>query len=89
MEGASSVVAPGWQLPPDSTGKIAAAIAVTVNGQTVYVPATVLADGAGNEIGSQLLDALEQLPQLLGELRAIRRGLEILIDEELEAHDER
>lgn len=66
-----SDVAEGVQLPPDSTGKITGAFVlkgtgaaqptVLVGVDNVYLPATVLVDARGVEIGGRLLDVLERI----------------------------
>lgn len=60
----------GVQLPPDSSGKITGAFKTTVydetgTPQTVYVPATLIADSNGYEIGGKLLQMLEEINESL------------------------
>jgi hypothetical protein len=64
----------GVQLPPDSTGKITAGVSITIhndstgNDDTVVIPATLIVDTRGYEIGTEILS----------ELRSIRKALERL-----------
>lgn len=66
----------GIQLPPESTGPITAGISITVhndatgNDDIVIIPATIIVDSKGYEIGSTILS----------ELRNIRKALEKLED---------
>jgi hypothetical protein len=64
----------GIQLPPDSTGKITAGISIIVhndatgNDDTVVIPATLIVDSKGYEIGSDILDALQGIRRVLDRL---------------------
>jgi hypothetical protein len=59
--------AQGVQLPPDSTGKITAGFSISVHNDvtgvedTVVIPATVIVDSNGEDIGTKILRALTEL----------------------------
>jgi hypothetical protein len=69
----------GIQLPPDSTGKITGAFPVpdpdgnvdsNGNVKIIYLPATVLVDSRGMDIGGEILNALNHIADSLDELKA-------------------
>lgn len=57
-----SALAPGPQLPPNSTGDITGAFPLTVNGESIVVPATIIVDASGNEaVATRLASMRESL----------------------------
>jgi hypothetical protein len=68
-------VAKGVQLPPDSTGRITGGFVTeefddtTGTTNDVVLPATVLVDAEGGELGRALLNELETLNHTLGEIQ--------------------
>lgn len=61
----------GVQLPVDGTGKVTPAIEIQINGVNVYIPATVLVDSSGVEIGEAILHALQELNARLEKLEKL------------------
>ena len=57
----AGIVVAGVQLPPDSTGRITGGYQITVAGQTVTLPASVIVDSNGNEVGGAILATLDAL----------------------------
>lgn len=61
----------GIQLPADGSGKITGAFKIAIGTDTVYLPATVIVDRSGLEIGGRLLAQLEQLSSQLDRLEEL------------------
>lgn len=67
----AQTVVEGVQLPTDGLGKITAAFTIDIDGDTVYLPATVIVDSLGAEIGRDLLRSLETLSAQLARLELL------------------
>lgn len=74
---------PGIQLPADGTGKVTAGYPITIEGSQVWIPATVLVDGNGQEIGSILRNLLDSMTDMTEMLNKLLLGMQILANEEL------
>jgi len=68
----------GIQLPPDSTGKITGAFTLIdpdgnldASGiaKIIYLPATVIINARGEDIGAEMLSLLERIANTLDELK--------------------